>query len=64
MPAREHVLLSDAERATLFRIPTNPDELARRFMLEKADLDLIGERRHDRNRLGMALQFGCSVIPG
>ena len=64
MPAREHVLLSDAERATLFRIPTNPDELARRFMLEKADLDLIGERRHDRNRLGMALQFALLRHPG
>lgn len=57
MPAREHVLLSDAERATLFRIPTDPDDLARHFTLEKPDLDLIGRRRHDRNRLGMALQF-------
>nr|WP_221211934.1 Tn3 family transposase [Sphingomonas sp. BK481] len=57
MPAREHVLLSDAERATLFLIPTDPDELARRFTLEQPDLDLIGQRRHDRNRLGVALQF-------
>lgn len=57
MPAREHALLSDAERATLFLIPTDPDELARRFTLEQPDLDLIGQRRHDRNRLGVALQF-------
>lgn len=39
MPAREHILLSDAERAALFRIPADPDELARRFTLEKPDLD-------------------------
>lgn len=64
MPAREHVLLSDAERATLFRIPTDPDELARRFTLEEEDLDLIGGRRHDRNRLGMALQFALIRHPG
>lgn len=57
MTAREHVPLTDAERAALFGIPTDPDELARRFTLEKLDLDLIGQRRHDRNRLGMALQF-------
>jgi len=64
MSAREHILLSDAERATLFRIPTDPDELARRFTLEKPDLDLIGQRRHDRNRLGMALQFTLIRYPG
>lgn len=57
MPAREHVLLSEAERATLFRIPTDPDELARRFTLEQPDLDLIGQRRHDRSRPGLALQL-------
>lgn len=64
MPVREHVLLSDAERAALFGIPTDPDELARRFTLEKPDLDLIGQRRHDRNRLGMALQFVLIRHPG
>ncbi|GGE81880.1 DUF4158 domain-containing protein [Sphingomonas prati] len=64
MPAREHVLFSDAERATLFRIPNDADELARRFTLEKDDLSLIGERRHDRNRLGMALQFALIRHPG
>ncbi|MBB3589533.1 TnpA family transposase [Sphingomonas sp. BK481] len=41
----------------MFLIPTDPDELARRFTLEQPDLDLIGQRRHDRNRLGVALQF-------
>jgi TnpA family transposase len=64
MSAREHVLLCDAERATLFRIPTDPDELARRFTLEKGDLNLIGARRHDRNRMGMALQFALIRHPG
>lgn len=64
MPAREHVLLSDAERAALFGIPTDPDDLARRFTLEKPDLDLIGQRRRDRNRLGMALQFALIRHPG
>lgn len=42
MPAREHVLLSDAERTALFGIATDPGELARRFTLEKLELDLIG----------------------
>ncbi len=64
MSAREHILLSDAERATLFRIPTDPDELARRFTLEKDDLDLIGAGRHDRNRLGIALQIALIRHPG
>ena len=64
MPARDHVLLTDAERAALFGIPVDPDELARRYTLEAADLDLINQRRHDRNRLGMALQVALLRHPG
>lgn len=41
MSAREHVLLSDAERATLFRIPTDPDELARRLTLGSGPIKLF-----------------------
>ena len=64
MPARDHVLLTDAERAALFGIPVDPDELARRYTLEAVDLDLINHRRHDRNRLGMALQVALLRHPG
>jgi Domain of unknown function (DUF4158) len=64
MPARDRVLLTDAERATLFGIPTHPDELARRYTLEAGDFDLIGTRRHDRNRLGLALQVALCRRPG
>lgn len=64
MPARDHVLLTDAERTGLFGIPGDPDELARRYTLEAADLDLINQRRLDRNRLGMALQVALLRHPG
>jgi len=64
MPARDHVLLTDAERTMLFGIPVDPDELARRYTLEAADLDLINRRRLDRNRLGMALQVALLRQPG
>ena len=64
MSARDHVLLTDAERTLLFGIPTAPDELARHYTLEAADLDLIRERRHDRNRLGTALQIALFRHPG
>lgn len=64
MPARDHVLLTDAERTALFGIPGEADELARRYTLEAADLDLINQRRLDRNRLGMALQVALLRHPG
>ena len=64
MPARDHVLLTDAERTALFGIPGEPDELARRYTLERADLDLINQRRLDRNRLGMTLQVALLRHPG
>ena len=63
MPARDHVLLTGAERAALFGIPVDPDELARRYTLEAADLDLINQRRLDRNRLGVALQIALVRHP-
>ena len=64
MSARDHVLLTEAERTALFGIPVEPDELARRYTLEKADLDLINQRRLDRNRLGVALQVALLRHPG
>ena len=64
MSARDHVLLTEAERTALFGIPIEPDELARRYTLEKADLDLINQRRLDRNRLGVALQVALLRHPG
>lgn len=64
MSVRDHILLTDAERTLLFGIPTAPDELARRYTLEAVDLDLIRQRRHDRNRLGVALQIALFRHPG
>lgn len=64
MPARDHVLLTDAKRTALCGIPVDPDELARRYTLERTDLDLINQRRLDRNRLGMALQVALLRHPG
>lgn len=64
MASRDHVLLTDAERILLFGVPVTPDELARRYTLETADLDLIRKRRHDRNRLGVALQIALFRHPG
>ena len=63
MPARDHVLLTDAERAGLFDMPVSPDELTRRYTLEAADLDLINQRRLDRNRLGVPLQIALLRHP-
>ncbi len=60
----KHELLTDAEREQLIGIPTGRDELARLYTLEGSDLDLILQRRGDRNRLGFALQLAVLRHPG
>ena len=52
-------LFTDAERERLNRFPRDvpPSDLLASFTLSDADLDLIGDRRGDHNRLGYALQL-------
>jgi TnpA family transposase len=52
-------LFTDAERERLNRFPSDvpPGDLLASFTLSDADLDLIGDRRGDHNRLGYALQL-------
>lgn len=57
-------LLTDAERRRLVHIPQDRDELVRLDTVEASDLDLIGERRDDANRLGVAMQLALLRHPG
>ncbi|MCA3663143.1 MAG: DUF4158 domain-containing protein [Methylobacterium sp.] len=57
-------LLTDAERRRLVHIPQDRDELVRLYTVEASDLDLIGERRDDANRLGVAMQLALLRHPG
>jgi len=52
-------LFTDAERERLNRFPRDvpPGDLLASFTLSDANLDLIGDRRGDHNRLGYALQL-------
>ena len=61
---RKHTLLTDLEREQLVGIPSNDDQLARLYTLDRADLDMIRLRRHPRNRLGVALQLAIMRHPG
>ena len=62
MPRRS--LLSNASRQALFRIPTEPDELVRRYLLTHADHDLVRTRRRPENRLGLAVHVSLLRYPG
>ncbi len=57
-------LLSNASRKALFRIPTEPDELVRRYFLTPADQDLVRTRRRPENRLGLAVHVSLLRYPG
>ena len=62
MPRRS--VLSTAERSSLLAIPEADDELIRQYTFSAADLALIGQRRGDANRLGMAVQMALLRFPG
>lgn len=57
-------LLSAEERRRVFGMPTARDDLARLYTFEAADLELIGTRREDRNRLGFGVQLALQRHPG
>jgi TnpA family transposase len=57
-------LLTDDERQALLGIPLDPDGMARRFTLSRADQDLVAERRRDANRIGFAVQLALLRYPG
>jgi len=57
-------LLTDEERRALFGIPLDPDGMARRFTLSRADQDLVADRRRDSNRIGFAVQLALLRHPG
>jgi hypothetical protein len=56
-------LLAEDERRSLFGVPTNRDDLARRYTLTRSDQDLIATRRGDQNRLGFAVQLALLRHP-
>jgi hypothetical protein len=56
--------LTNEERQALFGIPLDPDGMARRFTLSRADQDLVAGRRRDTNRIGFAVQFALLRYPG
>ena len=57
-------LLTDDERRALLGIPLDPDGLARRFTLSRADQNLVAERRREANRIGFAVQLALLRYPG
>lgn len=57
-------LLSAEERRRIFGVPTARDDLARLYTFEASDLELVGTRREDRNRLGFGVQLALQRHPG
>ena len=57
-------LLTNEERQALLGIPLDPDGMARRFTLSRADQDLVAGRRRDTNRIGFAVQLALLRHPG
>ncbi|MDG1372161.1 MAG: Tn3 family transposase [Paracoccaceae bacterium] len=57
-------LLSSAARAALLRIPDEPVELSRHYLLSPMDQDLIRTRRRPENQLGLAVHLALQRHPG
>lgn len=62
MPRRQ--VLTKRQRARLLDLATDPEDLIRHYTLGDEDLENIGARRRDRNRLGFALQLCTLRFPG
>ena len=57
-------LLTDEERTSLFGVPTDRASLARHYTLGPDDLDFLGARRSEANRLGAATWLALLRHPG
>ena len=62
MPRRR--TLTEAQLETLLAIPAAEADLIRHWTLGREDLDAVGRRRRDHNRLGFALQLCALRYPG
>lgn len=62
MPRRS--ILSTTERASLFALPENQDELIRHYTFSESDLAIIHQHRGAANRLGFAVQLCYLRYPG
>ncbi len=56
--------LSAEQRNRLFAVLVERTEMARRYVLARDDLALIGAKRRDPNRLGFAIQLCLLRYPG
>ena len=62
MPHR--AILTERQRSALFDLPTDEPSLRKHYTLADDDLEHIGRRRRDENRLGFALQLCALRHPG
>ena len=62
MPHR--AILTERQRSALFDLPTDEPSLRKHYTLADDDLEHIGRRRRDENRLGFALQLCALRYPG
>ncbi len=62
MPRR--IILSVAQRAIFETLPSGKTELAKHYLLNDKDLELVRARRREENRLGFAVQLCLTRYPG
>jgi len=51
------VLLSPAQRAQMFALPSDPRQIVDLYSLNQSELNLVAKHRGDQNRLGFAVQL-------
>ena len=62
MPRRS--VLTDAEKQSLFTIPTDISEMSKYYLLSEADLSIINQKRGNYNKLGFAILLCFMRYPG